>query len=116
MKLGVLHLRWGQSRLGGGSAAAEFDPKAFLHWQPRDLIIAPMNLHGDRRGRGAFSGLVLLQANADGLTELGLGTTAAYGSVNRSLGHWRYRLNLSRKQALQAHSLETHREVDKLLL
>jgi hypothetical protein len=28
---------------GGGSAAAEFDPKAFLHWQPRDVIIAPMN-------------------------------------------------------------------------
>jgi hypothetical protein len=116
MKLGVLHLRWGQSRLGGGSAAAEFDPKAFLHWQPRDLIIAPMNLHGDRRGRGAFSGLVLLQANADGLPQLGrLGTTAAYGSVNRSLviGDTVYVLS---DQALQAHSLETHREVDKLLL
>ena len=116
MKLGVLHLRWGQSRLRGGSAAAEFGPKAFRHWQPRDLIIAPMNLHGDRRGRGAFSGLVLLQANADGLTELGrLGTTAAYGSVSRSLLIGDTVCVLS-DQALQAHSLETHREVDKLLL
>ena len=75
-----------------------------------------MNFHGDRRGRGAFSGLVLLRANADGLTELGrLGTTATYGSVNRSLviGDTVYMLS---DQALQAHSLETHREVDKLLL
>jgi hypothetical protein len=101
---------------GGGSAAAEFDPKAFLHWQPRDVIIAPMNFHGDCRGRGAFSGLVLLRANADGLTEFGrLGTTAAYGGVNRLSGHWRYRL-YALGQAPQAHSLETHREVDKLLL
>src|SRR5215211_5137928 len=52
----------------------------------------------------------------DGLTELGrLETTAAYGSVNRSLvvGDTVYMLS---DQALQAHSLETHRQVDKLLL
>lgn len=35
---------------GGGTAAAEFDPKAFLYWQPRNLIIAPTYLHGDYRG------------------------------------------------------------------
>ena len=29
---------------GGGAAAAEFDPKAFLYWQPRNLIIAPDQL------------------------------------------------------------------------
>jgi uncharacterized secreted protein with C-terminal beta-propeller domain len=100
---------------GGGTAAAEFDPKAFLYWQPRDLIIAPTNLHGDYRGRGAFSGLVLLRANADGLKELGrLATTEAYGSVNRSLviDDTVYMLS---DHALQANSLDTHREIDKLI-
>jgi uncharacterized secreted protein with C-terminal beta-propeller domain len=100
---------------GGGTAAAEFDPKAFLYWQPRDLIIAPTNLHGDYQGRGAFSGLVLLRANADGLKELGrLATTAAYGSVNRSLviDDTVYMLS---DHALQANSLDTHREIHKLI-
>ena len=100
---------------GGGAAAAEFDPRAFLYWQPRNLIIAPTNLHGDHRGRGAFSGLVLLRANADGLKELGrLATTEAYGAVNRSLviGDTVYMLS---DHALQANSLDTHREIDKLI-
>ena len=100
---------------GGGAAAAEFDPKAFLYWQPRKLIIAPTNLHGDYRGRGAFSGLVLMQANADGLKEVGrIGTTEAYGTVSRSLviGDNVYMLS---DHALQANSLDTHREIDKLI-
>jgi uncharacterized secreted protein with C-terminal beta-propeller domain len=100
---------------GGGAAAAEFDPKAFLYWQPRNLIIAPTNLHGDYRGKGAFSGLVLLRANADGLKELGrLASTDAYGTVNRSLviGDTVYMLS---DRALQANSLVTHREIDKLI-
>ena len=101
---------------GGGSAAAEFDPKAFLYWQPRNLVIAPTNLHGDYRGRGVFSGLVLLRANANGLTEVGrLAATEAYGTVNRSLviGDTVYMLS---DHALQANSLNTHREIDKLIL
>jgi uncharacterized secreted protein with C-terminal beta-propeller domain len=101
---------------GGGAAAAEFDPKAFLYWEPRNLIIAPTNLHSDYRGRGAFSGLVLLRANADGLKEVGrLATTAAYGTVNRSvvIGDSVYMLS---DQALQANSLDTHRVIDKLIL
>ena len=101
---------------GGGAAAAEFDPKAFLYWQPRKLIIAPTNLHGDYRGRGAFSGLVLLRANADGLKEVGrLATIEAHGTVNRSLviGDNVYMLS---DRALQANSLDTHREIDKLIL
>ena len=100
---------------GGGAAAAEFDPKAFLYWQPRNLIIAPTNLHGDYRGQGAFSGLVLLRANADGLKEVGrIGTTEAYGTVSRSLviGDTVYMLS---DHALQANSLDTHREIDKLI-
>jgi len=101
---------------GGGAAAAEFDPKAFLYWEPRNLIIAPTNLHGNYRGKGAFSGLVLLRANADGLKELGrLPTTEAYGTVNRSLviGDTVYMLT---DHALQANSLDTHREIDQLTL
>jgi uncharacterized secreted protein with C-terminal beta-propeller domain len=101
---------------GGGAAAAEFDPKAFLYWEPRNLIIAPTNLHGDYRGKGAFSGLVLLRADADGLKELGrLATSKAYGTVNRSLvvGDTVYMLT---DQALQANSLDTHREIDQLTL
>ena len=101
---------------GGGTAAAEFDPKAFLYWQPRNLIIAPTNLHGNYQGQGAFNGLVLLQANADGLTELGrLATTNAHGTANRSLviGDTVYTLS---DQALQANSLNTHQKIDKLIL
>ncbi len=100
---------------GGGAAAAEFDPKAFLYWQPRNLIIAPTNLHGDFKGKGAFSGLLLLQANADGLKELGrLATSVAYGTAARSLviGDNVYILT---DQALQANSLDTHRVIDKLI-
>jgi uncharacterized secreted protein with C-terminal beta-propeller domain len=101
---------------GGGAAAAEFDPKAFLYWQPRSLIIAPTNLHGDYRGKGTFSGLVLLRATSNGLSEVGrLATTQAYGSVNRSLviGDTVYMLS---DRALQANSLDTHREIDTLIL
>jgi uncharacterized secreted protein with C-terminal beta-propeller domain len=101
---------------GGGAAAAEFDPKAFLYWQPRNLIIAPTNLHGDYRGQGAFSGLVLLRANADGLKELGrLATTEADGTVNRSLviGDTVYMLS---DHALQANSIDTYRQTGKLNL
>src|SRR4029453_19086138 len=100
---------------GGGAAAAEFDPKAFLYWQPRNLIIAPTSLQGDYRGKKAFSGLILLRANAAGLTELGrLGTTQASGAVNRSLviGDTVYLLS---DHALQANNLDTHREIDKLI-
>ena len=100
---------------GGGTAAAEFDPKAFLYWQPRNLIMAPTYLHGDHRGRGVFSGLVLLRANADGLSELGrLASPQANGPVNRSLviGDTVYALS---DHALQANSLDTHREIDTLI-
>ena len=100
---------------GGGAAAAEFDPKAFLYWQPRNLIIAPTSLQGDYRGKKAFSGLILLRANAAGLTELArLGTTETSGAVNRSLviGDTVYLLS---DNALQANNLDTHREIDKLI-
>ena len=101
---------------GGGTAAAEFDPKAFLYWQPRNLIVAPTNLHGDHQGRKAFNGVVLLRATDDGLKELGrLAITEADGNVNRSLiiDDTVYMLS---DHSLQAHSLDTHRQIDNLNL
>ena len=101
---------------GGGTAAAEFDPKAFLYWQPRNLIIAPTTLHGDHQGRGTFTGIVLLRASEDGLKELGrLATASADGNVNRSfvIGDAVYMLS---DHALQVHRLGNHRQIDKLSL
>ncbi len=73
------------------------------------------DLYGDdRRARDAFSGVVLLRATENGLTELGrLATADADGNVNRSLviGDTVYLLS---DQALQANSLDTHRQIDKL--
>jgi uncharacterized secreted protein with C-terminal beta-propeller domain len=99
---------------GGGTANAEFDPRAFLYWEPRDLVIAPTSLYGNHDGKGAFSGLMLLQASADGLRELGrLATTEAEGSAQRSvvIGEVVYLLS---DQALSAHSLSDYAEIDKL--
>jgi hypothetical protein len=114
---------------GAGAAEAEFDPKAFLYWQPRNLIIAPTTLFGDPKlvggfkggrppsaaeGNESFSGVVLLRANRNGLTELGrLAIADTDGRVNRSLviGDTVYLLS---DQALQANSLDTHRRTDKL--
>jgi uncharacterized secreted protein with C-terminal beta-propeller domain len=99
---------------GQGAAGAEFDPKAFLYWQPRNLIIAPAQLYGDQKRQGAFSGVVLLRATNSGLAELGrLGIADTDGGVNRSLviGDKVYLLS---DQALQANSLDTHRRIDKL--
>jgi hypothetical protein len=59
---------------------------------------------------------VLLRASADGLSELGrLATTQPQGSVNRSLviGDTVYMLS---DNALQSNSLDTHREIDRLIL
>ena len=46
--------RIGTQTYGAGAAGAEFDPKAFLYWQPRDLIVAPTTLYGDDQGRGVL--------------------------------------------------------------
>ncbi|HEU4545443.1 MAG TPA: beta-propeller domain-containing protein [Microlunatus sp.] len=101
---------------GAGAAAAEFDPKAFLYWQARDLVIAPVDVYGDDRGRGAFSGVVLLRATEDGLTELGkVRVTGGQGVAGRSfvIGDDVYLLS---DHALQSASLDTLRPIDELSL
>jgi len=99
---------------GSGVAAAEFDPRAFLYWEPRDLVIAPLTLYGGSGGEKASSGLVLLHAATDGLRELGrLATTESDGTASRSvvIGD---RVYLLSDQALSAASLDTLTEIDKL--
>jgi uncharacterized secreted protein with C-terminal beta-propeller domain len=100
---------------GGGAAGAELDPRAFLYWEPRNLVLAPTSLYGNGRGQGAFSGVVLLRADADGLTEVGrLAGREANGMTHRSvvIGDTVYLLS---DQALQANSLDTHRKIDELV-
>jgi hypothetical protein len=58
---------------------------------------------------------VLLRADTNGLKEVGrIATAEAYDSVNRSvvIGDTVYMLS---DQALQANSLDTHRQIDKLI-
>ena len=96
--------------------AAEFDPKAFLYWQARDLVIAPVDVQGDDRGRGAFSGVVLLRATGAGLKELGrVRVAAGAGTAGRSfvIGDSVYLLS---DHALQSASLDTLRPIDELSL
>jgi uncharacterized secreted protein with C-terminal beta-propeller domain len=99
---------------GAGAAAAEFDPKAFLYWKPRDLIIAPVDVYGDDQGRGSFSGVVLLRATEDGLKALGkVRVAAGDGTASRSfvIGDDVYLLS---DHALQSASLDTLRPIDEL--
>jgi uncharacterized secreted protein with C-terminal beta-propeller domain len=99
---------------GAGAAAAEFDPKAFLYWQPRGLVIAPVQVYGDDRGRGAFGGVVLLRASEKGLKELGTVRVATDdGMANRSfvIGDDVFVLS---DRALQSADLDTLRPIDEL--
>ncbi len=99
---------------GAGAAAAEFDPKAFLYWQPRGLVIAPVQVYGDDRGRGAFGGVVLLRASGKGLKELGTVRVATDdGMANRSfvIGDDVFVLS---DRALQSADLNTLRPIDEL--
>ena len=97
---------------GAGEAAAEFDPKAFLYWQPRKLVIAPIYLYGE--DKAAFNGVVLLRATGKGLDERGKVSVAEKdGMANRSLviGDAVYLLS---DQAIQSADLDTLRPIDRL--
>ena len=99
---------------GSGVAAAEFDPRAFLYWEPRDLVIAPVTLYDSPAGEQAFRGLVLLHVDAERLRELGrLATAEPDGMASRSvvIGD---RVYLLSDQALSAHHLDSYTEVEKL--
>ncbi len=97
---------------GWGNAAAEFDPKAFLFWEPRDLVMAPVTSYG--RGRADFSGLVVLRADARGLKEEArIGSLRAAGQAVRSLviGDEVYVLS---ERGLESSELDGYRTIDRL--
>lgn len=100
---------------GSGAAGAEFDPRAFLYWEPRRLVVAPLTVYESHRGRGPFNGLVLLRADADGLTEVDrLASTGLDDMAQRSvvIDDAVYLLS---NQALQSSHLDTHRGIDRLV-
>ncbi len=104
--------RIGTQSYGSGSAAAEFDPKAFLFWQPRNLVIAPTTFYEDK----TFTGLVLLQPGNNALLEVGrLAFTGKNGSITRTfvIDNRAYMLS---DDGLQVNSLDTHRDIDRLQL
>jgi uncharacterized secreted protein with C-terminal beta-propeller domain len=99
---------------GWGSAAAEFDQKAFLSWEPRSLVMAPITSYG--QDKIEFSGLVLLRADPRGLREVARITPpASAGQAVRSLviGDDVYVLS---EHALQSNRLDGYRTVDRLKL
>ena len=101
---------------GNGDALAEWDPKAFLFWQPRKLVVAPVMLNGDRRGRGAFTGVMLLRADPTGLKDVArIAVRPSEAMAQRSfvIGDYVYVLS---DQALQSHGLDDTRRVDRLKL
>lgn len=107
--------RVGTRTYGAGAAGAEFDPKAFLYWEPRDLVVAPLSLYGDGTGQGFSSGVVLLRTTATGLTELGMvPVTPEYGTAHRSfvIGDDVFVLS---DGALQTADLDTRRPIDCLI-
>ncbi len=97
-----------------GSAAAEFDPKAFLFWEPRRLVLAPITSYtSDKLG---FSGLVALRADSRGLREVArIAPPESGGQAVRSLviGDDVYVLS---DLGLQSNRLDGYRLVDRLTL
>ncbi|MDP1846172.1 MAG: beta-propeller domain-containing protein [Solirubrobacteraceae bacterium] len=60
--------RRAQVSLAGASSSAEFDPHAFLFWQPADLAVIPLNSFSSGR---SFSGAVGFRIGTASLTEAG---------------------------------------------
>ncbi len=97
---------------GWGNAAAEFDQKAFLSWEPRHLVMAPITSYG--RSKLAFRGLVVLRADARGLHEVARVTPPrSAGEALRSvvIGDDVYLLS---GRTIQSNRLDGYRLVDRL--
>lgn len=71
------------------SSDAEYEPHAFLYWNPTGLALLPLQLPPtDDQGNGAFVGAVGLHVAAGGLTEVGRivhGTAQDVAPIGRSL-------------------------------
>jgi uncharacterized secreted protein with C-terminal beta-propeller domain len=100
--------------LGANSATtAEFDPHAFLYWQPSSLAVVPLSVYGSVEGGESFDGAVGFHVGAASLAEAGRithpavqGSGGATPSIARSLvvGDELYTLSYA---GLQANSLDT---------
>jgi len=97
---------------GQGNAATEFDPKAFLSWEPRNLVMAPITSYG--HAKLDFSGLVLLRADGRSLREeTRIAPPRSAGQAVRSMviGDDIYLLS---ERALQSNRLDGYRMLDRL--
>lgn len=118
---------------GSGSAGATFDPKAFLYWEPRNLVIAPASFspisptdnHSRRTDTSdvpstatTFDGLLLLSPSSSALVEAGrlsyvFRSLNTYANVTRTMviGDNVYMLS---DVGLQANALDTHQAVGQV--
>lgn len=104
---------------GSGTAGAQFDAKAFLYYEPMDLIVSPLSEYSySRSGSSHWTGLVLLRATDNGLVEVGRlqNSESNMGfNVERTfiIGNNVYQLS---QGALQVNSLETHKQIARVTL
>jgi uncharacterized secreted protein with C-terminal beta-propeller domain len=65
-------VRVAQAGLGANSSTtAEFDPHAFLYWDPAKLAVIPLTVYGPDDGKQGFEGAVGLRVGASSLAEAG---------------------------------------------
>lgn len=65
-------MRRAQAALGAGSSTtAEFDPHAFLYWDPAKLAVIPLKVYGTSDGKQAFEGAIGFHVGAASLAEAG---------------------------------------------
>ena len=63
-------VRRAQASLGGdASSSAEYDPHAFLYWDPAKLTVIPLSIHGERQQ--AFAGAIGFRVGAASIAEVG---------------------------------------------
>jgi uncharacterized secreted protein with C-terminal beta-propeller domain len=107
---------------GMGNAGAQSDTKAFLYYEPMNLIVSPLtewnsSAASTKGTSGMWSGLVLLRPTDSGLVEVGrLQNADARGfNVDRTFIIENNVYQLS-QGALQVNSLDTHKQIARLPL
>jgi uncharacterized secreted protein with C-terminal beta-propeller domain len=107
---------------GVGNAGAQYDTKAFLYYEPMNLIVSPLtewssNFSGRDKSSGMWSGLVLLRPTDSGLVEVGRLQNSDGGGFNVErtfiIQNNVYQLS---QGALQVNSLDTHKQIARVTL
>jgi uncharacterized secreted protein with C-terminal beta-propeller domain len=74
-----------QATVGGGSSSqVEQDHLAFLYWAPRNLVVFPIDVYGDR-ARDSFSGAIGFTIGDGGIAEAGRVSHPGGGYVTREV-------------------------------